>query len=420
MKMQQLARFAKGSSFQRSVAVLASGNVFALVLPIVTAPILGRIYSPGEYAALAQYMAVAAILACLATLQFQHAIIAEKSKRAARQVVWLCVVSSVAAAALAAVGVAAGWSIGLSRTAAGAWLWLLPLTLLASGVVTGGTFLANRLGNFGWMSSLPVAQTATTVVMSIWLGMRGWGSAGLLTSYFAGQVMQALIFIVYLARAGVWDRRPSMRHLGGYARRHWKFPVYTLPSEFSGQINMQIPIFALSGIGANASLGAFARARQLASLPVTTVGSAVSQVFLRNASEMYRETGSCRPLMFRTASGLMAFGILPCLLFMWLAPWLFTVYLGPDWREAGELARILAPMLLLRVAISPLTSVLFFTGNQRLDLWLMVISALIMLFATGLAWVLFASAGAIVAGFSIGYAAIYCIYFVVCLGVAGK
>lgn len=415
-----ILRLTRGALFKRSIAMLVGGNVVAMALPILAAPILGRIYPPQEYAALAQYMAFSTILAVLATLQFQHGIIAEKSVHGARRVVWLCLASSMVAALLALGGVAVFWMYGLSRTAAGAWFWLLPVTLSASGLANGGTFLANRQGNFGWMSSLLVLQAATTVVLSIGLGLLNWGSAGLLTAYFAGQAMLALAFAVYLASAGVWAERPSLALLALYARRHWRFPAYTLPSEFSGQVNMQIPIFALTVIGAEASLGAFARARQLVTLPVTTLGSAVAQVFRRDAAALFRETGSCRPLMLRTALSLFAAGILPCLLFVWSAPWLFTVYLGPDWREAGELSQILAPMLLLRVVTSPLTSVMFFTGNQSLHLRLMMVSALILAITIGSAWEGWGSVKAIVAGFSVGYGIVYIIYFISCLRVAKK
>lgn len=408
------------SAFRRSVAVLVGGNVAAMALPIVAAPILGRIYPPQDYAALAQYMAISAILAVLATMQFQHAIIAEKSTRAARQIVWLCLASSVLVAVLVLGGVALGWQLGLSDMAAGGWFWLLPFSLCTSGVVAGGTALANRLGKFGWMASLPVLQTVTTVVLSIVLGLLGWGSDGLLTAYFAGQAMQVLAFALYLGHAGVWDQRPARALLVLYARRHWEFPAYSLPSEFSSQINMQIPVFALTAIGADASLGAFTRARQLVSMPVTALGSAVASVFRRDAAELYRKTGSCRPLMLRTALGLLAAGILPCVLFIWAAPWLFTVYLGPDWGEAGELAQILAPMLLLRVVTSPLTAVFFFTSNQWLDLRLTIASALIVAAAISLGWWLIGTAKAIVAGFSIGYVIVYCVYLLSCFRVGGK
>lgn len=418
MAMDSLRRMVT-SPFLRSVSILSGSSALSMAVPILAAPMLGRLYAPAEYGSLAQYMAFSAILAVLATLQFQHAIIAEGSLRAARQIVWLCLACAAGAALLVLGGVALAWPLGLSKTAAGAWIWMLPVSVLVAGVGTSGTFMANRMGRYRYMAAVPLLQTLTTVPLSITLGFAGWGSAGLLSAYFAGQMLQALAFGTFLRGADL-GAVPAPALLWRRARRHWKFSAFTLPSEFAGQINMQIPIFALTAIGAHASVGAFARARQLVSLPVTAIGGAVAQVFRSDASLQYRTTGNCRPLMLKTAGGLLAAGIGPCLLLIWLAPWLFEVYLGPNWREAGELARILAPMLLLRVVVSPLTTVFYFTDNQALDLWLMLLSAAVMALFVGAAWLWFGSAVAIVTGFSLGYGVVYAIYFATCFRVGKK
>ena len=399
------------SGFLRSVATLTGGNAVGLALPILAAPILGRLYVPAEYGALAQYMAFSAILAVTGTLQFQHAIIAEKSERAARQVVWLCLASATGVGLLSVVGVAFAWRLGLNETAAGAWFWFLPLSVAASGLAAGGSFLANRQGHYRRLATLPVLQTTVTVGLSVALGFAALGSVGLLTAYLVGQVVQALAFGLYLKRAGIGSEWPGFRRLAVLIRRHWKFPAFTLPAEFAGQVNMQVPVFFLTAIGADATLGAFTRARQLVSMPMTTLGGAVAQVFRRDAADQYRATGTCRPLMRKTAGALLAVGLPPFLTIIWQGPLIFETYLGPNWREAGELARILAPMLLLRLIVSPLATVFYFTGRQSLDLRLILASVVILLTSTSVGW-MFGGATGIVWAFAGGYGLIYVIYAV--------
>lgn len=414
-----LGMHSKITPFLRSVSILSSGTALSLAVPILAAPLLGRLYSPADYGALAQYMAFSAILAVPATLQFHNAIIAEGSLRAARQIVWLCLCSAAGVSILVLSGVALAWPLGLSETAAGSWIWMLPASVLVAGVGTCGTFMANRMGRYRYMAWIPLLNTLATVTLSITLGFSGWGRAGLLSAYFAGQIIQALAFGIFLREADLGPV-PAPALLWRRARRHWRFPAVTMPSEVAGQINMQVPIFALTAIGAHSAVGAFARARQLVSLPVTAIGGAVAQVFRRDASLQYRAGGNCRPLMLRTAGGLLAAGIGPCVLLILLAPRLFEIYLGPNWREAGELARIMAPMLLLRVVVSPLTTVFYFTENQVLDLWLMLLSTAAMALFVGGAWLWFGSAVSIVTGFSLGYGLVYVIYFVTCFGVGKK
>lgn len=400
-----------GSAFLRAVATLMGGNAVAMAVPILAAPVLGRLYVPSDYGALAQYMAPAAVLAVLASLQFQHAIIAERTDRSAGQVTWLTLLGGLAGAVLTVVMVAVLWHPLLAGSAAGEWLWLLPLTVAGAGIIAAGGFLANRHQRYSWMARLAISHMLVTVAFSIALGFFGWGADGLLMAYFLGQLVQVVAYLHLLLdlRATIMPW-PGMARLRVLVRRHWKFAAFALPSEFSSQINMQMPVFALSALGADATLGAFSRARQLVSMPITVVGQSVAQVFRREASELHRKTGSCRAIMRRTALWLFAAGIGPCLIFMVFAPWMFSFYLGPDWREAGEVAQILAPMLLLRVVVSPLSTVFFFTGNQKLDLKLMLSSAALMALAIGLGWLVGGTALAIVWAFAIAYTIIYVMY----------
>ena len=410
-----------GSPFMRAVATLMGGNAVAMAVPILAAPVLGRLYDPTAYGALAQYMAPAAVLAVLASLQFQHAIIAERTDRSAGQAAWLTLLGAIAGAVLTVAIVIALWRPLLAGSAAGEWFWLLPLTVAGAGVIAAGGFLANRHQRYGWMARLAIIHVLVTVALSIALGFLGWGADGLLTGYFLGQLVQLAAHISLLLdlRATIMPW-PGVARLRVLVRRHWKFAAFALPSEFSSQINMQLPVFALSAMGADATLGAFTRARQLVSMPVTVVGQSVAQVFRREAAELHRKTGSCRPLMRRTALLLFAAGIGPCLLFTVFAPSLFSFYLGPAWREAGDIAQILAPMLLLRVVVSPLTTVFFFTDNQALDLKLMITSAVLMALSIGTGWILGGTALSVIWAFALCYCAIYLIYMIATFRVAGS
>jgi O-antigen/teichoic acid export membrane protein len=260
----------------------------------------------------------------------------------------------------------------------------------------------------------------TTLALSIALGLLAWGRDGLFTAYFAGQVLHVCSYLFLIYRPATSFPRPRFGRLRILARRNWRFPTFTLPSAFSDQVNNQAPILALTAMSADAALGAFNRARQLVSIPVTAIGSAVAQVFRRDAARLYRETGDCRHLMLKTAGGLLAIGLLPCVAFMAIAPMLFVVYLGPSWHEAGVIAQILAPMLLLRLVVSPVATAFYFTNNQLLDFRLMLFSVVIICSSIFLLWSILKSTLSIVIGFSAGYSIVYVIYFFACLKIGRK
>ncbi len=367
------------SSFVRAVATLSTGQAVAAVIPILAAPILGRLYPPSDYGVLGVYMAIANVLAVFSTFQLQQAIIAERFERRAIALVQVCRWMAVPVA-LAAAGLAAGlvWWMGDQPAYVDArfWMLFLPVSVMVAATTQGIAVLANRGRRYGFLARIQVIAVTVTVATSITLGFMGWGVHGLLSGYFAGQSVSLLVHL-WLYRRMV-ARPPRVGAAGVFAlvRRHRDFATYSLPSELLLTVNLQMPVFALTSFGATALLGSFVRARQLISLPLTLLGSSISQVFQQHAAEEYRRTGSCRRLYERTFFALIGIGLAPTAVLIVFGPDLFRLFLGPNWGQAGEVTRILAPMMLLRLGTSPLTRIFSFTGNQKLAFRLSVLSCI--------------------------------------------
>lgn len=398
-----------GSKFIRSVATLSSGSGVVMALPILAAPLLGRIYDPNDYGPLAQYMSFAVTLGVASSLQYQGAIIAEGGDRRAGVAVWLCLATSVVFAAVIALVVALSLPFLAERLSVGFWLAMIPLTVLFSGFNGAASFLANREQRYGAIARLQVLVVATGLACSISLGLSGWAAKGLLIAYFASQAVRGAGDLWLLSTSSILRSygRPSWRALKWVARRHWRFPAFTLPTSISEQFTQQIPILAMGFIGADASVGAFSRARQLVSMPLTLLGSAVTQVFRRDASALYQQTGDCRALAAKVSLSLLAIGVVPCGLFIAWAPEVMMLVLGPAWAEAGVMARVLAPMLLVRIVASPVSSVFYFTDNQALDFKLTLASTAALSVMILAAFSAEVSPLQLVGLFSLGYSVIY-------------
>ena len=64
----------------------------------------------------------------------------------------------------------------------------------------------------------------------------------------------------------------------------------------------------------------------------------------------------------------MLLGCVPALVIFAFAPDLCAWVFGEPWREAGEFARILAPLYFLNFVASPLSYVFFVAGKQKIEL----------------------------------------------------
>jgi len=71
---EKAARILPRSRFMRNVAVLAGGSAFGQLINISVAPILSRLYTPGDYGLLAVYASILGLLLVVVSLRYEMAI----------------------------------------------------------------------------------------------------------------------------------------------------------------------------------------------------------------------------------------------------------------------------------------------------------------------------------------------------------
>ena len=359
------------SSFARNVATLAGGQSVAILIPILAAPVLGRLYLPQDYGLLAAYMSISVVASAIGNWQLSHAIVVEGRDDRAWALVRVCVWTSAATATATLLIPLIAQLLPLKSRGLGLladWLWLVPVAAFMGGVTAALTALANRFGNYRTMAAIQVAAALATTAVSIGLGVLGYAGSGLLFGLLAGQLVAFVGYGGYWLRAARSAPETTVAMSRALLRRHRNFAIYTTPTGFIEQISFNAPVYALSLIGAPAMIGLLARARQLLALPATVTGNAVGQVFQQRAAADLAREGSCRRIFVRTFLMLVGLGLPPTILLALAAPSLFEIYLGPNWRDAGEVARILAPMLFLQLVCSPLSRMFYVRQRQRLDL----------------------------------------------------
>jgi O-antigen/teichoic acid export membrane protein len=98
------------------------------------------------------------------------------------------------------------------------------------------------------------------------------------------------------------------------------------------------------------------------------LSNAISDVFRERASREYSRIGNCRETFLQAFKALGCLA-LPVLVGSWLlAPDLFALVLGAEWRQSGEYVQIMAPFLALRLLVSPLSFVVYVAEMQHWDL----------------------------------------------------
>ena len=358
------------SRLYKNLMVLLSGTALAQLVNILASPILSRLYSPEAFGIFGLYSAVSMILSISSTLRYDVAIVLPGEDEDAKDLVRLsviCVLSVALAIVFGLGGVRAGAAV--ARVSLGeqwAWLWFVPLVVLARGAHMIATGWAMRRSFFHHITTSRVSQPIVSTAVQILAGMLGIGAVGFVGGQCVGQMVASVLLIALIAKHSTvsnWLDFDSDR-LRRVARNYGQFPKYSLPQAFISLVSQYIPVFVFARFFDNAFLGYYTLTSRVIQLPLTVVGQAVSDSFLPQLAESYRQ-GRAYEELRRMVGVLSVVGFIPALIVVPLAPSLFAWAFGPEWRVAGSYAQIVAPHALTSFVIPPVSNAMQVLNQQR-------------------------------------------------------
>ncbi|MGH8252863.1 MAG: lipopolysaccharide biosynthesis protein [Steroidobacteraceae bacterium] len=321
-------------------------------MPLAFGPWLTRLYVPEQFGHYTVFAAVAANIAVVACARYDFALPLVTDEGEARDLMALCLRLLLAASGLGLV-VAAG------AVASGAlpayWLWL-PLAVLCAGAAQWLALWASRAQRFAALSASRVVQYGGAALAQAAGGLLQLGTAGLI----AGPVVSSAAALVCLGRpapAGGWRGlrtipRPAWLAV---ARRHRDFPLLNMPHAFAGALQDTVVVMLLVALTGEAAAGYWGLALRYLKAPSSLVGGAISQALYPRLARSSPE--EARAAVAQVMKTLTAIAVPIVLVLMAIGPDLFAFAFGEPWREAGHLARALAPYIGMHFIASPLAVV---------------------------------------------------------------
>lgn len=352
----------------RAVVHLAGGASVAQAVPLLAAPFLARLYSPSDYAALALFMMCGTVWGTVASGRFHLAILLPSEDHAAFKVLRLALGVTFTSSLLATVALVAFPHIlipGDWRNVLGGWLYAAPAVGALMSLYDCLTTAALRFGLTRRIGESAVGRAATSTAVQLGIGLASIGS-GLMMGSVAGSAAGNVRLASALRRtAQLLPRTESARTSLQYARRYRRFPLVDTPGALLNSLSNNFIVAGIALLYSANQLGQYALASRLLVLPAAVVGTAIGQVFTQRLAESRRREDSkgsereyLRTLALLLAMALPTFGLL-----IPIGPSLFTLAFGSQWRFAGELASLLAPIVVIRFVASPLSAV--FTVYER-------------------------------------------------------
>lgn len=357
--------------FARNVTVLAGGTAFGQGLVVLASPLLTRLYLPEDFGVLAVYSAILGIIAVVASLRYELAIPLPEDDGAAANLLGLSLTIVIGASVLSALGVLVWGEIlvtWLNAAALAPYLWLLPIGVLLTGSYQVLNYWAVREKAFSSIARTKLSQGMGSVFTQVGLGLLGLGPVGLITGQVVGQTAgSTTLATIAWRRSQSALKQLSLSGMAKVAKRYHKFPMFSSLSGFANVLSLQAAVLLLSSFYDPVVTGLYALSHRVLQLPMGIVGSAVSQVFYREAVKAAR-AGDLPRLVKSTYKNLALIAAVPFTLMLVLAPDLFGLVFGEDWREAGSYTRVLLPWLFLMFLNSPITALIAIFERQQIYL----------------------------------------------------
>lgn len=357
--------------FWRNVATVMSGATGAQALTLLAAPLLTRLCTPAEMGTFSVWLGVITVASLVATLRVENAMVIDHEKGQQRLCFSVVAYFATLLALVLTFGSLCACVLGLPPLETVSWGQMAMVglaTWITANVQTTLAYAASHR-RFGTAARIKLLQAGTIAASQLALLYVGVDGAALLAGQLIGLAVGLLAGRLLLSPPRTRMRLLLDREQRDYLVKHQAFWRYSLPSSLLNTVVGQLPLFMIGIHHGALAAGLFALTQRVIAAPTALIATSILEVFKRQAVHEFESVGNCHEVYRSTFRALMLLALPPTLVLLLFSPELFGWLFGDNWRPAGELARILAPLCFLNFVASPLSYVFFVAGKQKMELF---------------------------------------------------
>ncbi len=355
------------NDFIKGASILASGTIISQIIPFIIAPIISRLYFPTDYALLASYTAITAIITILSTGMYDSALMLDKKDKIAINTASIALIITIFISSITLLIILILKYLNAPYlNSVGNWMFIIPVTVFFQGGYQTLNFWNNRKSRYKQLANNKIITSSITALITVLLGYYHFHEKGLLVSLVVGQIMSFMILL--------FQTYHKDKHLVAHINRvrlkrsfklHQDFPIYNLPQGFLDSLKESSLVWIISFYFGTTALGSFSFAKSILMRPLQIISGAVSQVFYQRASKQYLDTGDIFSISKKTFLTLFFIG-LPFAIIMYLfGENVFILVFGKDWKLAGYFSEILIFWLFVSFISSPFGSIPIILKKQK-------------------------------------------------------
>ena len=362
------------ATFADNVLALMGGATLGLTVTLLAAPITSRLFGPEAFGLATLFRGGSAMLAAIACLRYEAAIVLPEKDDDAAQLFALCCVFLIVMTTLTAILTHVFGTrllLYLNAIEMAPILWLFPLTVFLIGSHLPLRFWYTRQKQFGINAAGRALNSIPLAGSEIIGGSAGFRTGGdLVVCRVFGHIFQPAFYVWQLLK-GDWRFFITKINFGGIlrsAKKYMKFPLFDAGAVLLNLLAVQAPIFLLTSFFNPTVGGLYAKATYLLLLPSIIVGHSVGQVFLQESAAAKAAQRNLAGLFEVVFNRMITIATLPYAILAIIGPELFGFCLGTRWTESGVIAQILTPQIFLGFLLGSIGTLFGTLGKQELNL----------------------------------------------------
>lgn len=411
----------KENDFAKNIVTLLTGTTAAQIIPLALSPVLTRLYSPDDFGILALFFSICSILSVVAAGRYELSIVIPEKDEEAANIVFLSIfVSAVFALFLQIVFAVFNSEIAslLGNESISFWLYFVPLVVFMMSLYNILRYFSIRIKDFKNVAVTRAVKSAAGGAIKLVLGLVGFTSGGLVTGEVISQFFgnTSLIRNVYRRKelfAGV-----NRAKMAEEAKKYSDFPKFSLPGALSNSLSLNLNSFFLTSFFSLAVLGQYALVNKAVSVPLTIIGSSVSDAYFQRAARERNETGSAKNAFIQSAKYLSFIAVPVFLVLFFFGEVIFAFVFGDSWKIAGSYAKILSFLVAVRLVAAPLSVTMSTFEKQKTSLMLTLLQLILMVCVFVVSNIFSFDMEAFLTLYTVIMTSFYLIMFTVCFNIA--
>lgn len=363
----------KDSEFVKNTGKLFGSSVIAQALPFVVLPFLTRMFSPEDFGFWAYFLSLSSLFSILMTGNYEFAIVLPKEDKDALNVftgsILICFITFVSASVFVYLfyeNLISSSGIIVSENI----LYLVILMSMIMAVFRLLNFWNNRENKFHITAAGNITRSFTVYLCQLLNGLYFLKtSTGLILSSVSGYAAGSVIQSASLAKKIISNRKDiNISSIRRSLSRYRDFPKYFMPSEFLNSLSVNVPVLFLTNLFDSAAAGLYAIPHRFINVPLTLLGSSVSQAYFKKSSDMVNNDQCPGRMTSDIYRKLFILGIVPLSIIAGYGDYIFGFLLGERWAVSGQYASILSPWMLMVFVASPVSIIFATLEKQKISL----------------------------------------------------